>query len=94
MHFNQLKANCQTKKNQPVVFIFQWQNFCSGNAAAKMFTVRKKERKKEKPYSKNTGQVYTTTYSIYYSIKQVLSCFKTLFNKSQEFPFCKVPESK
>ena len=63
-----------------------------------MFTVRKKKKRKErkkkkKPYSKNTEQVDTTTYSMYYSIKQVLG-FKTLFNKSQKFPFCKIPESK
>lgn len=89
--FQSVESTLSNQKDQSVVLSFT-QIFCNGNAAAKMFTV--KQKNKLLLYRKSTGQVGTTTYSIYYSIKQVLSCFKTLSNKSEEFPFCKLPGSK
>ena len=43
--FQSVERKLSNQKGSTSCYIFQWQNFCSGNAAAKMFTVKKKERK-------------------------------------------------
>ena len=48
MHFNKLKANCQTKENQPVVLSFNGKIFVVEMLQQKMFTVRKKKKKERK----------------------------------------------
>lgn len=43
--FQSVERKLSNQKGSTSCFIFQWQNFCSGNAAAKMFTVKKKRKK-------------------------------------------------
>ena len=90
MHFNKLKANCQTKKYQPVVLSFNGKIFVVEMLQQKMFTVRKKKKERKKNLTAKILDRYIQLHILYIiPLSKSYHVWKHYLTKVRNFPSVK-----